>query len=76
MHACKVGPGENCIIEPGPRKVKPSQEPAYEHETSQIRDDSWMSLTPLVPEVFCPSPQRFLEDLQMLFVSAEHRLAS
>src|SRR5687767_2448828 len=76
MYTCKVGPNEICIIEPGPPKVKPSQEPACEHYTSQIRYDSRMLLAPLVPEVRRPSSHRFLEDLQMLLGSVEDRLAS
>jgi hypothetical protein len=63
VYTGKINAPENCIIKQCPRQVKPPQEPACEYKTSQIRYDLWMLLSPLVPEVWGPSPQRFLEDL-------------
>lgn len=76
MYTGKVSPPENCIIEPGPPKVKASQKPTCKYQTSQVRYDFWMLLAPPVPEVRRPSSQRFLEDLQMFFVPVEYRLTS
>ena len=76
MDTGQVSPHKVGIIEPGPPKVKPSQEPACEDQASQVRYDAWMLLAPPVPEVRRPSSQRFLEDLQMFFVPLEYRLTS
>jgi hypothetical protein len=76
MDTGQVSPHESGIIEPGPPKVKPSQEPACEHQSSQVRYDAWMLLAPPIPEAWRPPSQRFLQDLQVLFGSIEGRLAS